>query len=351
VIVNGRIDAPDDRDVFSFEGRAGTQIVAEVYARRLNSPLDSVLRLTDAGGRQLAMNDDFEDKGTGLITHHADSYLLATLPADGTYYLHLTDAQHQGGPEYAYRLRVGPARPDFDLRVVPASVSVRGGSSVPITVHALRKDGFTGEISLELNDPPEGFTMSAAKIAADKDQVQLTLRVAPLPQEAPVRVNLEGRATIEGREVVRLAIPAENMTQAFEYRHLVPAEDLEVAVSGRFTLRATATLLSELPVKIPAGGTARIRIGITPRSLIGKFQITLRYPTGGVTVERVSTSRDALEIILQSDGTKGRRGFRGSLALVAALEKPADPVQAKQQASLRNLLPTFPSVPFEIVAP
>ncbi len=73
-IVNGRIDAPDDWDVFSFEGRAGAEIVAEVYARRLNSPLDSVLRLTDASGRQLAMNDDFEDKGAGLTTHQADSY-------------------------------------------------------------------------------------------------------------------------------------------------------------------------------------------------------------------------------------------------------------------------------------
>ena len=43
MIVNGRIDRPGDWDVFSFEGRAGEEIVAEVYARRLDSPLDSVL--------------------------------------------------------------------------------------------------------------------------------------------------------------------------------------------------------------------------------------------------------------------------------------------------------------------
>jgi len=69
--VNGRIDQPGDVDVFSFEGRAGTEIVAEVMARRLNSPLDSVLRLTDTTGKQIAFNDDFEDKGAGLETHHA----------------------------------------------------------------------------------------------------------------------------------------------------------------------------------------------------------------------------------------------------------------------------------------
>ena len=68
VIVNGRIDQPGDWDVFRFEGHAGEQIVAEVLARRLNSPLDSVLKLTDAAGKQLAFNDDYEDKGEGLET-------------------------------------------------------------------------------------------------------------------------------------------------------------------------------------------------------------------------------------------------------------------------------------------
>ncbi len=48
IIINGRIDRPDDWDVFQFAGHAGETVVAEVYARRLDSPLDSVLKLTDA---------------------------------------------------------------------------------------------------------------------------------------------------------------------------------------------------------------------------------------------------------------------------------------------------------------
>lgn len=351
VIVNGRIDAPDDWDVYSFEGRAGAQIVAEVYARRLNSALDSVLRLTDAAGRQIAMNDDFEDKGAGLTTHQADSYLRATLPADGTYYLHLGDVQHHGGPEYAYRLRIGPPRPDFDLRVVPSSISVRGGASVPITVFALRKDGFAGEIALALKDDPEGFTLSAATVPANQDQVQLTLKVDPIPHEAPVRVNLLGRATIEGRQVAHMAVPAENMMQAFEYRHLVPAEDLEVAVSGKFTLRATAKLLSQSPVKIPAGGTAKVQIGVSPRSLIGKFHVALRKSSEGITIQEVSTCKEGLEITLQSDAAKVKRNRRGSLALEATLQKPGDTSTPKPTASLRNLLPSMPAVQYEVVAP
>src|SRR5579885_606463 len=72
VVVDGRINRPGDRDVFRFEGRACADIVIEVFARRLNSPLDSVLQLTDAQGKTLAVNDDYEDKGAGLITHQAD---------------------------------------------------------------------------------------------------------------------------------------------------------------------------------------------------------------------------------------------------------------------------------------
>jgi len=84
VIVNGRIDRPGDWDVFRFEGRDGQQIVAEVTARRLDSPLDSVLELIDAAGNRLAFNDDHDDKAAALYTHQADSMVQLTLPADGS---------------------------------------------------------------------------------------------------------------------------------------------------------------------------------------------------------------------------------------------------------------------------
>jgi len=40
---------------------------------------------------------------------HADSYFLARLPADGTYYVHIGDTARHGGEEYGYRLRVSRA--------------------------------------------------------------------------------------------------------------------------------------------------------------------------------------------------------------------------------------------------
>jgi len=60
----------------------------------------------------------------------------------------LGDALQKGGPDYGFRLRLSAPRPDFELRVAPAELDVRAGTSVPLTVYAIRKDGFAGDIAL-----------------------------------------------------------------------------------------------------------------------------------------------------------------------------------------------------------
>jgi hypothetical protein len=352
-IINGRIDPPGNWDVFRLEGRAGETVVAEVQARRLDSPLDSVLRLTDSSGKQLAFNDDHEDKGAGLDTHFADSYLMVTLPADGSYYLHLGDAQRQGGPEYAYRLRISAPRPDFALRVAPSSLHLRGGASVALTVYALRRDGFTNEITLDLEDAPAGFKLMGAKIPANQDQVRLTLQAPPAPNDEPIRLALEGRAFIQGRPVVRPAVPAEDMMQAFAYRHLVPAQDLEVVVSGRFMNRTPLKILSATPVKIPAGGSARVRVATPGGGGANRFRLELSEPPDGIALEKVSPVSDGTELELKSDAAKTKPGLKGNLIVrilpgqgIAAGQK-----NKKQGNQMRLAVGTLPAIPFEIVQP
>jgi hypothetical protein len=230
VIVNGQIGKPGECDVYRVDGKAGETIVAEVQARRLGSPLDSYLRLTDARGKQLAFNDDHEDKSTGLNTHHADAYLEMSLPADGAYYLFLGDTQGKGGAEYAYRLRVSPPRPDFALRVVPSGLRVRPGGSVQCTVHVFRRDGYAGEVKLSIKDAPSGFKITGGTIKAGEDKATITLAVPAQPHDAPVAIQLVGQATINGEELTRAVVPADDLMQAFIYRHLVPAREFIVVV-------------------------------------------------------------------------------------------------------------------------
>jgi hypothetical protein len=351
VIINGRIAKPDDSNVFCFEGKAGDKIVAEVMARRLNSPLDSVLKLTDATGNQIAFNDDNTDKGAGLTTHHADSYLAATLPKDGSYLLRLSDTQHKGGPEYAYRLRLSAPQPDYALRVVPSSINARAGATVPVTVYALRKDGFSGDIAIALKKA-SGLKLAGAKIPAKEDKVKVTLTMPPTPRLEPMTLQIEGRATIGGQEVVHTAVPAQDMMQAFEYRHLVPSQELQVAVTGRSASKSSPVkILGDMPVKIPAGGTASFKIASSAKdkTFSKKLHLELAEAPDGIVIKKVSPSDNGMEVLLESDAAKVTPGQKGNLLVGAFPPKPTKAPKGKTASTKGGPTTMLPAIPFEIV--
>jgi hypothetical protein len=351
-IVNGRIARPGDVDVFRFEGRAGDQVVAEVLARRLGSPLDSLLRLTDASGRVLAWNDDHEDKEVGLLTHHADSYLCARLPQDGAYYVQLSDSEQHGDETYGYRLRLSPPRPDFALRVTPSSLNVPGLGTVPICVYALRKDGFDGDIELVLKDAPAAFTLNGGRIPKGRDRVRMTLTVRGKRLDQPVALQLEGRATIEGQTVSRPVIPSEDMMQAFAYRHLVPSRELVVAARRIQYAAPPMELAGSGPVRIPAGGATQVRMNTPMRPGLRNVQLALSDPPKGMTLQDVTVVPGGLTFALKADGDAAKAGFADNLIVEAFTETAAGqkgvkaPKQLQQQ---RFSLGVLPAIPFEIV--
>lgn len=347
VTINGRMDKAGDVDIFALTGKAGDVIVAEVLARRLDSPLDSFLQLTDRDGTQLAFNDDAEDKGSGLKTHHADARLQATLPADGDYFLRLGDTQGKGGPAHAYRLRVSPPRPDFALRVVPSAVNLRGATSAAVTVHALRRDGFTNEITLALKDAPPGFTLSGGRIPAGQDQVKLTLAGPALPADERFELAMEGRATIAGQPVDRPVVPADDLMQAFFYRHLVPAQTLQASVGGRFSQRGVVKLLSPTPVVIPAGGTARVLVGFPRGPFMDRLKFDLSDPPPGLAIKALNLHRQGLEITVASDAAQANPGLKGNLIFTASTARGAG-ADRPATAGRRIELGALPAVPFEI---
>lgn len=351
VIINGRIDHPGEWDVFKFKGRQGQTLMAEVRARRLDSPLDSMLELTDATGRRLAFNDDFKDNSEGLETHHADSFLMTTLPKSGTYFVRIGDVQHKGGREYAYRLRLSEPRPDFDLLVSPSSIDSSGGATAPLTVTAIRRDGFAGDIEVALKGAPSGFTLSGGVIPAGQDQIRCTLTVPPNAVGSLLDLQFEGRASIQGRTVVRQATPADDMMQAFAYHHLVAADNIRINVGRRGATRVSSQLLTASPVKIPAGGLAEVRVTIPPGyTTFEKLQFELSDPPEGVTLSDLSVAQAGAEFVLRADRSKLKPGLRGNL-IVAVSGERVPPANAPQPAARRRLrIGTLPAIPFEIVA-
>ncbi len=348
-IVNGQIDQPGDRDIFRFKGKAGQVIVLEILARHLNSPLDSTLALWDANGRQLAFNDDSKESLTGLGTHQADSKILYTLPSDGDYFACVSDAQHQGGPEYGYRLRISPPQPDFEVYIVPSSLNARSGSSLPITIHAVRKDGFTNEIALEINDAPAGFFMSGGRIPAGQDQICCTLSTPASPDTNMVRLRLQGQATIGNQKITQPVIPADDMMQAFAYHHLVPARELLLTMTGRWLQNKPVRYIGANPLKIRRNETNRISFA-SSRSLANQFQFELSHAPEGISIKDVTSSQDGIEIELALDLSKTRAGLSGNLIFEARPQNKAKPEKTGVKANRRPApVGYLPAVSFVIV--
>jgi hypothetical protein len=349
LIVNGRISRPGETQFFQFKGKAAEEIEAEVYARRLDSPLDSVLTLLDAGGKVLATNDDFADEGAGLITDQADSLLHIKLPADGIYYLRLGDSVGKGGPDFAYRLRVSQPNPDFELRITPSSLNVRAGETVPVSVHALRRGGFTGDILLKLKDAPRGFQLSGGVIPGNQSQLRMTLTV---PQDAESRstshLSFEGFATIGGKDVHRWSVPADDREQAFFYHHLVTTKDLLVTVNGQRRELPSWFAHSDHPLMLIAGQVVGIKFDMTS-DLAARVKLALSDPPEGITLDRVTPFADGgITVHLKVDGVKAKAGMRGNLLLTASVERPSPPQQAKNRPRGNAITLLLPAFPFEI---
>ncbi len=117
VAVDGACEA-ESYDFYRFTAVAGQRVSVEVFARRLGSALDPVIRLLDASGRELAYSDD--EPAIGV-----DCRLSYTFESPGEYTLEIRDIRYQGGGAHRYRLRVG----DFPLLNSVFPMAGAGGTS------------------------------------------------------------------------------------------------------------------------------------------------------------------------------------------------------------------------------
>ncbi len=278
VVINGRIQAPGDADYFAFQAEAGQTLALEVNARRLGSPLDSILTLYDSTGRKLAEHDDPAPQavpnalGTGvendsgasidprdaLLIHRADARLVHTFESAGKYVVRIGDVTDQGGQEYAYRLKIAPAEKDFALRVKTDVANVVQGDSALVAVNVFRRNGFDGPVRVEVQGLPAGFVASEATIPAGQNDGQLTLSA---PADAATGLHTPrflGKADVDGRVLRREGILLETVGQAFYIKHMLPTEGflLHVGKNAFYTLSSDAPPGKELT--IPRKGELKI---------------------------------------------------------------------------------------------
>ncbi len=360
LIVNGRIERAGDTDAFEFEGKAGERVVAEVVARRLHSPLDSLLRVMDASGKVLDWNDDYVYKSghlhtdMGTLTHHADSYLMTELPADGVYRVQISDVRRHGGSAYAYRLRISPPRPDFTLHVSPCAVTVRPGSVVPIAVHVLRKDGFEGAIEIVPGDPQSSFAVEGNRIPAGLDSIPMTLRPDQGAEEDRLNLALQGRVNVGGEVIRRPVTPCEDAMQAFLWRHLVPTEEFLVYVTKKAWQTFPGVLETRTPVRVPAGGTVPVRVGRVWARGVRQVFLSPQDAPDGVSAANANVENNELTFQLKAEGGKLPVGYSDNLLLGITVEREIErkgPDGKEQTIVRKTQLGVLPVIPFVIVEP
>lgn len=208
---------PDDDVIFrNFRGQRTPVLDTTAEAHAVNSPVYKVLlhppgaTFPPNGLPVFALNYQNDDGGPMF---GKDPRLTFQAPADGEYILRLRDVRGLQGDRHAYRLTVREATPDFVLLADTASVNVPRGGRVPLTVNAVRLDGFDGEIQVELDGLPQGVTATRGVITAGQTSTVLLVSSSTEVegQSQPVPFRVVGRARDNGREIVRGADPEEKL--------------------------------------------------------------------------------------------------------------------------------------------
>jgi hypothetical protein len=175
---NGIIQEKGDADCFKFTAKKDQQYDVSVYARRLRSPLDSVLAIYDAKGNRIAGNDDAGGQ---------DSYLRWKAPADGEFHLGVYDQLLRGGPTFVYRVEVTPVQPKITAWLPEMTLNQnqdRRAFAVPrgnryASLVRIKRADVAGDVQLEPSDLPPGVTASAPPVEKSVDTIPMVFEAAP----------------------------------------------------------------------------------------------------------------------------------------------------------------------------
>ena len=166
-IANGRLVKPGAVDAWHFTAKKGDAFLFELRAGRLGSPLQGVLTVSDAAGKELARA---EAAGAQL-----DPSLTFTAPTDGDYAVRVAERfPNRGGPAFAYRLRLASSPPpSFTLQLAADVLTIPRGGQAKLKITAERLGGFADAIPLTIDGLPTGVKASPAAIPAKQNAVEL----------------------------------------------------------------------------------------------------------------------------------------------------------------------------------
>jgi WD40 repeat protein len=134
-----------------------------------------------------------------------DSRLKFVAPADGDYLVRVTDVRGFGGDDFNYSLTVRESNPDFEIKIKGLK-NVFPSSGAEFQVVAERKDGYEGEIQVEVKNLPDGFH-ATSPLTIESGHVEAVGAIyalegaKTLTEEQAKAISIESTAEIAGESV------------------------------------------------------------------------------------------------------------------------------------------------------
>jgi hypothetical protein len=345
--LNGIIGKPGDVDHFVFKATQGQVFDIHCYARRVRSPLDSVMYLGKKGGGALLGSDD---------AIGPDSYFRFQAPETAEFVIWLVDQLGKGGLDYAYRIEVTPVVAKLAMSTVSEQIPLGTGviaAAVPkgnrqaILIYGTRAD-FGGELNVGLGALPAGVTAEAPVMAASQPVVPVLISAKP---DAPLGGSL---ATVTGKPVdEKLKVPSE-----FSQTSVLVLGQNQVNVWSRSVDRLAVAVTEECPYtieivepKVPLvrGGSMGLKVRAIRKAGF-KAAIAVYLPwnppgvgSGGGVV--IPDGKDEAIIPMNADGGAELRTWK--IVVNGASGVASGPIMVSSQLANLTISPPFVGLAFQ----
>ncbi len=303
-------------ELYSFDAKEGEALVFEVRAQRFGSPADSLLRILDAAGKEIARNDDGNFPGPQF---NKDSRISHKFKDAGTYRVEIRNLFKTTGENFPYQLLAGPSKPDFDLMLATDNPYVyEGGEPAKLKIACTRRDGFDGPVTLKLAGLPEGVAAEPVTIPEGKNEGEFTLRAKGARAGSFGEIHVESVQTESGAVPVHTAWRSARISSG-------GGEGATFAMVGRATVAVAEKPLFSLEAAVSAvnlvrGGSAEFMVSIRRA---GGFEEPIRFSMENlppdVTLNEAVAGPGASEVKLKlTAGASARIGRAGRVAILGS---------------------------------
>jgi hypothetical protein len=282
IALNGIIEKIGDVDCFKFTAKKDTEYDLNVFARRLRSPLDSMLEIYDLKGNRLANNDD---------AGGPDSYLRWKAPADGEFIVSVRDQLRRGGPTFTYRIEITPVMPSVTAwlpEMVNNSSQERRAIPVPkgnryATLLRVKRQDVGGDLNLTPENLPEGVTFRGGAMDKSVDTIPMVFEAASDSALAAKAINITAKfadpekANVPSRIEHRVDIAEDGNQRAY---YQITEHTLPVAVTEEVPVKID---LAQPKVPILQNGSLNLKVHAERKAdFKGAVSLSLLYAPPGI---------------------------------------------------------------------